>query len=462
MYPLNASICEPLVRLTRDFQIEPWLATGWEYRGDNTYRFSLRRGVTFHNGRSLDAASVKFTLDLSVKTGTQYSFLSGGSVRVIDDSTLEIRPSLLNLRLLEQMVHPTYDVVASGTDPASNPVCTGPFLFQEYVPQSHLTVARNDRYWGQTAKLSRVTFRFMPDPNTRALALRSGEVDAILDVSRGMIAGLKATPGVRIVTAPPGGVILIYIVLHGPAPYTLLADPAVRRAVAMSIDRELLVKQVLEGYATTVSTVNPSSVLGRYATRVRGIAHDPRRAAAVLDSVGWRLAPDGIRAKNGRPLALTMIIQSGSIDPEIAQYVQAQLAQAGIKVRIEQLDAAAFESRINAGTFDFDIEIPNQNDANPAFLLALRWYSRSNIKSAHFLALGARFDTLVASALATADPDEAQRNAADAMHLLVDENVAAIPLAGVYRIYAMSNRVHGFDPNPSRTNQWWNTVWLVR
>jgi len=462
MYPLNASICEPLVRLTRDFQVEPWLATGWEYRGDNTYRFTLRRGVTFQDGRPLDAASVKFTLDLGVKTGTQYSFLSSASVRVIDDSTLDIQPSLPNLRLPEQMVHPTYDVVAEGSDPAVRPLCTGPFRFDEYVPQNHLTAVRNDRYWGRVAGLRALTFRFMPDGNARALALRSGEVDLVLDVSRSMIAGLKKIPGLRIVTAPPGAVILIYTVIHGPAPYTTLADRAVRRALAMAIDREQLVKRVLEGYATTIATVNPPNALGRYATRVRGIAHDPRGAAALLDSAGWHLGAGGVRMKNGKPLTLTMIIQSGSIEPEIAQYVQAQLAQVAIEVRIEQLDAAAFESRINAGTFDFDIEIPNQNDANPAFLLALRWYSKSNVRSAHFLAPGAPFDTLVTRALATPDHEEAQRNAAQAMHLLVDEEAAAIPLAGIYRIYAMSERVHGFDPNPSRANQWWNTVWLSR
>lgn len=462
MYPLNTSICEPLLKLTRDFQVEPWLATRWEYRGDNTYRFTLRRGVTFYDGRPLDATSVKFTLDLGVKTATQYSFLSSGSVRVVDDSTLDIRPSLANLRLPEQMVHPTYDVVAAGTDPSVKPVCTGPFRFEEYVPQGHITAVRNDRYWGKTARLRTLTFRFIPDANTRALALQSGEVDLILDVSRSMIAGLKATPGIRIVSAPPGAVILIYTVIHGSPPYTTLADPDVRRAMAMAIDRDQLVKGVLEGYATTINTVNPPSVLGRYADRVRGIAHDPRGAAALLDSAGWRVGPGGVRMKNGKPLTLTMIIQSGSIEPEVAQYVQAQLAQVGIEVRLDQLDAAGFTSRINAGTFDFDIEIPNQNDASPAFLLSVRWYSRSNVPSARFLALGARFDTLVASALATPDRDQAQRHAAEAQHLLVDEEAAAIPLAGIYRIYAMSDRVRGFDPHPSRVNQWWNSVWLSR
>lgn len=66
-YPLNAGICEPMVRLTSDFNITPWLANGWEYRGDNTYRFSLRTDARFHNGSPLTAASVRYTLDQGIR-----------------------------------------------------------------------------------------------------------------------------------------------------------------------------------------------------------------------------------------------------------------------------------------------------------------------------------------------------------------------------------------------------------
>jgi len=131
-------------------------------------------------------------------------------------------------------------------------------------------------------------------------------------------------------------------------------------------------------------------------------------------------------------------------------------------VRIDQLDAGAFVSRINEGTFDLDIEVPNQNDGNPAFLLALRWYSGSNVRSVPFMAVGPRFDSLVAASLSAADNDEARRTAAVAMHELVEVRVGAIPLAGIFRIYALSDRVRGFAPHPSRASQGWNTVSLER
>ena len=230
----------------------------------------------------------------------------------------------------------------------------------------------------------------------------------------------------------------------------------------MSIDRHALVSRIMDGYATEVSTVNPPSVLGPFASLVRGVAYNPKLARQLLDSAGWKDTGGRARQKNGRLLSLSMIVQTGAIDRSIAQYVQAQLAAVGVETRIDELDAAAFESRLNSGAFDMDIEMPNQNDANPAFLLALRWYSKSNTQSARFMIAGSRFDSLVDRALASIDRSDSQKAAAEAMHVLVDEEVAAIPLAGVSRIYAMSSRVRGFVPHPSRLNQSWSSVWLAK
>lgn len=117
MYPLNAGICEPLTRLTDGLHAEPWLATRSEYRGDNTYRLTLRRGVSFHDGSEFNAKAAKYALGHSVRVKTQYSFLSEESVRVIDDSTVEIRPTLPNLRVIDQLVHPLYGMIAPGSNP---------------------------------------------------------------------------------------------------------------------------------------------------------------------------------------------------------------------------------------------------------------------------------------------------------------------------------------------------------
>ena len=447
-YPLNAGICEPLVRLARDFTVQPALAVRWEKRNDNSLRFTLRRGVVFSDGTPLDARAVALTLGQSVRTRVDYSFLSDSAVKVVDDSTLDVTPARVNRRLVDQLVHPTYGIFKPGSDPSRRPVCTGPFRLIDYVPHDHLTVVRNERYWGSRARLDTIVFRFIPDETTRAFALRSGEVDAIVDVGSSTASSLERTPGIRVVTAPPGAVLVMYINLNGVAPYDQLRDGALRRAVAEAIDRRTFIQSVLGPRGSSlVATVNPPSVLGTYARQVQGVPYD---LAAARRAIG------------GRRRSLTLIANTVTVDHATIEYVQAQLASAGIDVKIEQLDGAAFESRLNSGDFDLDLEVPSQNDANPSFLLALRWYSKSATRSAVYSHASSRFDGLVELALSAATDDDARRAAAEAMHQLVDVEVGAVPIAGISRIYAMREQVRGFVAHPSRLNQDWSAVWLAR
>jgi len=446
-YPLNAGICEPLVRLTREFAVAPALAARWEHLDSNAVRFQLRPRTRFSDGATVTAAAVAGTLAQLTRARVDYSSLSDSSVRVLDDSTFDILPARINRRLVEQLVHPMYGIIEPGSDPARRPVCTGPFQLVDYVAHDYLTVARNDRYRGPRPPLDTLVFRFIPDELARTVALRSGQVHAIVDVGRANATSLARQPGLTVVAAPMGAVIVLYMNLNGTGPYAQLRDTSLRRAVAMAIDRQSLVRHVL-GHASSavVSTINPPAVMGADAALVRGVAFDTAEAR---------------RRMQGRRRSLSMIAAPSSIDRATVEYVQAQLARIGIDVRFESLDAAAYESRLNTGAFDLDLELPNQNDANPAFLLALRWYSRSSVRSARYMHASPRFDALVERALAANTHAESRHAAAQAMHQLVDVEVAAVPLAGVSRIYAMSSRVRGFLPHPSRLNQDWSSVWLA-
>ena len=140
----------------------------------------------------------------------------------------------------------------------------------------------------------------------------------------------------------------------------------------------------------------------------------------MLDAAGWTMGPDKVRVKDGQRLTLSMLPQPNRVDAAMAQYLQAQLAEVGIEAKIEQLDAAAYSNRLNNGQFDLDIELPNQNDANPAFLLALRWYSKASSRSAPFVTAGPQFDALIEQALTLPEHEAVQQKAAEAMHLMLD------------------------------------------
>ena len=111
-YPLNADVCETLVHLGTDYSLEPMVAEKWELVGDNTYRFTLAKGKKFSDGSPVTAEAVKASIDYTVsKPSTGFSFLGAESAKVADPQSVDITPTKPNLRLVEQINHPTYVVM---------------------------------------------------------------------------------------------------------------------------------------------------------------------------------------------------------------------------------------------------------------------------------------------------------------------------------------------------------------
>ncbi len=465
MYPLNTQICESLVRITAGYEIEPLLATRWELRG-NTWRFFLRPGVVFSSGQPLTSEAVKYTFDRMVKGDAagvfQHTYIGEGSVHVIDDLTVDITPVRENKRLLEQLGHSNYSVIAPGTEPAVEPICTGPFKLAEYRRSQSIAVERNESYWGRLPSLKRLTFRFLPDDATRVLALEAGEVGMILDVPREQAAQLRERANITVVEAPVGRVATILLNIHGQAPYDLLANKDVRQALAMAIDRRALIEKVWDGNGEPIATIGPGAMLGDYGSLVRGVQHDPQQAAHLLARAGWVIGSDGVRVQNGRRLSLALIAWT-EFDKATLEFIQAQLAAIGVEIQIiRSPDTASYQARVEAGEFDLDLEGPNQNDANPIFLPALRFYSKSSGKTVRYFFLGSQFDEIIEAGLSAKERAEVMRRSAEAQHQLVDVETNVIPLAGLKRIYAMSDTIRDFDPHPSILNQRWDVVSIQR
>ncbi len=465
MYPLNAQICEPLVRITADYQIEPLLAVRWEHRG-NTWRFFLRPGVVFSNGQPLTSEAVRYTFARLVQGDRagiyQHIYLDENSVSVVDDLTVDITPARPNERLLEQLGHANYGIIAPGTEPAAEPVGTGPFKLVEYQRGQWLKLERNVRYWGQRPPLGRLTFRFLPDDTTRVLALQAGEVGMILDVPREQAATLRAQRGTRVVEAPVGRVASIFLNIHGQASHDLLANRNLRRALALALDRRALIEKVWEGNGELVATIGPRAMLGEHGSMVAGFPYDPQGAAQLLTQAGWTPGADGVRVREGRRLTLT-IIAWPEFDTATIEFLQGQLATSGIELRIMRSpDAASYQARVESGEFDLDLEGANQNDANPLFLPALRFYSKATSKTVRYFAPGGRFDAAIEAGLAANERGQVMLRSAEAQRILVDEEIVVIPLAGLKRIYAMRAEVRGFTPHPSLLHQRWDTISVER
>ena len=460
VYPLNANVAETLTHLGADFQVEPLLATRWEYRGGNTWRFHLRQGVVFHDGQPLTARAVSESIALVVRAKGGYSGLGEHSVHVVDDSTVDITPMVPNLHLPQQLVHPNYAIFAPGSNPAVRPVGTGPYRWVEYRPYERVVVKRNDGYRGPAPRVGEIIFRFIPDANTRVLALLAGELDLAMDFPREQIAEVARGRQYRIARAVAGQTLAFQVNAHGQPPHDLLRDRRLRLAVAHSIDQTRLIRDMWHNEAEPLHAMTVPAILGEYAGRVHGIAFDTLAAARLLDEAGWRLGPDGIRhASDGRPLQLEMVA-SVEVETGAIELLQGQMHRVGIDARFTRVpDPGALSARLTAGAFDLNLAVSNQNDADPLFLPALLFYSKSRRPFARWYAAGPSFDTIVEAGLATSDPKEMQRLAAEAIRVAVDEEAVCIPVAALFRIYALRAGVGGFNPHPSQTNQSWTTLY---
>jgi peptide/nickel transport system substrate-binding protein len=467
-YPLNTNIFEALVRLTADYQIEPMLAESWEFVDPNTYRFTLRQGVSFHDGTPFTADAVVWSMGRIAQAGGGILLIDENSTKAVDDFTVEITPTQPNRRLLQQLNHPNESIVAPNSNPAETRIGTGPFREVEYVREDRYVVEAYDGYWGDDKpRVGRITFRFYPDPTTRVLALQSGEVDVIREVPPEAAAQLAADGQFQVLTSGVGAYQALYVNIHGQEPYDLGADPAVRQALAAAIDKDTIVNGVWQGYADPSATMIPPAILGPAAGTVAPITTDPERAKQLLDDAGWAPGASGVREKEGRQLKLTMIVgfPSAEIHRSMPEFVQAQLRNIGIEVEIVQTpDTATYEGRLAGGEGDLWAEAGSQNDGNPCFLPDLLFSTPlpdGDPEAAMYgnaFAPGEAFDAFIADCRAAESIEAVQEAAAGAMKVVIDDEFVVLPLAGTRQIYGLSGQIEGLDPHPSGLNQRWTTV----
>jgi peptide/nickel transport system substrate-binding protein len=463
MEPLNANIAETLTTLSPTYELKPWLAERWEFVAPNTWRFFLKPGVRFHDGQPFNAAAVKTGLfdRWAANNGGQIN-AGAASTKVVDDLTIEYTPTAPNLRVPEQLSHPTYGVMAPGADVGKKPVGTGPFRFVSLTPNDRIVVERNPDYWGPKAKVERIVFRFFSDSATRRLALEAGDIDVDFDVNRADVRSMRAK-GFTVIPSTTGVYEVMYANIKGKAPWDLLNDVQVRKAVSLAIDRRKMVDNVLDGLAGPDQTWVFPEVLGRYASLVKGFPYDPALARSTLDAAGWRPGSDGIRQKDGRRLELTMVsgLPSADAHEPIPAYLQAQLKEVGIDLKITKTaDSPAYQASLRTGEANLWLEQGNQNDANVGFFPFFVYSGPGSRPTPRtdLAAPGGKFDELLAASRTEVDLDKVRNLVGQAMHQLVDEDVAMIPLAGLYRIYGMHKSVTGFTPHPSFLQLRWDTV----
>ena len=318
-----------LVTFSANLDIEPDLATRWSVTG-TTWLFTLRRGVTFHDGTAFDAHAVEahFNRLLGPERPLRASWWTPfvDKVEAVGDTTVRFTTKAPDPFFLNRLANATGAIESPtafakyGRDLARHPVGTGPFKFQEWVQDEHMTLVRNDKYWGDTVHLDGVIIRPSPDATARVIALTAGDVQLVKGVPPEQVPRIVADPQLAVITTDVLATWFLGMnVLKKP-----FTDLRVRQALNYAIDKNAIVKTIFQGMAHVSNEVVARGAAGF--APVPGFPYDPAKAKQLLAEAGYA---SGFSA--------TMLVTNGSYpkELELEQFVQEQWADIGVRITLQ-------------------------------------------------------------------------------------------------------------------------------
>jgi peptide/nickel transport system substrate-binding protein len=344
---LDIHVYDPVVQNVGG-KIVPRLAESWKQLTPTSYRFTLRKGVKFHNGDAFNAECVKFSFDRindpEVKSDVKGQFVQVDKVNIVDPYTVDVvlkSPMPLFLKMVSDYVFiasPKY-ISTKGIGPAAiEPVGTGAFRFVEWVKGDHVTFEANKEYWGGAPKFDTLTFTTLPQPASRVAALRTGEVDVVIDLDPAAYKELQGVSGINVASVP--GYRNIYLLINSKLD-TPFRKKAVRQAVNYAIDKEALVKNILEGHGTPLQGQPYSSMWLGYLPDYKMIPYDPAKARQLLADAGY---PNGLDTEFISPTGRYLK------DKELSEAIVGQLAKVGIRCKLTVAEWANYMQRFMAYT----------------------------------------------------------------------------------------------------------------
>ena len=238
---LYSNVFEGLTRFAADGSVIPGLAKSWEISDDGlTYTFKLAEGVTFHDGTTMDAEDVKFSLDrvLAEDSANAQKALYAGinSVEVVDPMTVKLTLAAPNGSMLFNLAWGDAVIVApeSIENIKQMPVGTGAFKFSGWVQGDNITLEKNDAYWGTPAQLDKVTFKFISDPSAAFAAVMAEDVDVFSGYpAPENVPQFEADARFQVLIVNTEGETIL-ATNNGRKPFD---DVRVRRALTLAIDR---------------------------------------------------------------------------------------------------------------------------------------------------------------------------------------------------------------------------------
>ncbi|WP_409178957.1 ABC transporter substrate-binding protein [Brevibacillus fortis] len=349
-------------------EYKPSLASDYKISEDGkTWTFTIRSGITFHDGTPLTAKSFKETFDRALNPQTKAKTAAEliapiKSVKALDDQTLvlELHEPYAAFReaLGNYLTQPLSlkAIEKAGESYGRNPVGVGPWKLESWKTGEDVTYVRNEAFqWGEPyyenqgpPKADKLIIKAIADSQLRLSALESGAIDVATEVPVKDAKRYRNNPKYRIMEyLRPGVGFMLEMNLTRPE----FQDIQVRKAFNMLVNKEAIVQAVTQGEGAVAHTPLSPSTLGYDKSLEKyGYQYNVDEAKKLLDDAGWKVNGSGVREKDGKTLSLNLL-STADLDKE-AQLLQAMLGEAGINMKIQNLEIAGYLQEVVKGNFD--------------------------------------------------------------------------------------------------------------
>ena len=333
---IRYGVGETLMKIADDGTLQPWLAESAKHINETTWEIVIKDAVCFSNGKKCDAAAVKACLQHLVDVHER----ANGNLKIAsmeaDGQKLTIvtsEPNPILMNYLSEAYGCIIDMEV-GIPEDGCVVGTGPYVATEVVTDDHVKLVKNENYWDGEVKIDEITVRTISDGDTLALALQSGEINAAYGMAYASYP-LFENDNYSFTSIQTSRCFWGMMNLNDENPGSaIMQDPAVRKAIAMGINKQGFVDVLLNGYGYTATGAFPDSFA--FGQGVKTVSYDPDQAKAVLEKAGWvDTDGDGIREKDGVKLTVRWLTYPSRQElPLLAESAQASLKEIGIDVQI--------------------------------------------------------------------------------------------------------------------------------
>ncbi|MGP1613525.1 MAG: peptide ABC transporter substrate-binding protein [Pollutimonas bauzanensis] len=430
----------------------------------------MRKDAVWHDGTPFTAEDVKFTLELINRPGFNARTRQGHDlvtdIQVTGTHELSWRMKAVYAPYLSQLsstfIVPKH-LLGKAQDPNTapfnqKPVGTGPFMWGSRVPGDRIVLEANPKYFGDGPYIERLVLKYIPDLNGLYTQFRTGQVDivGIQGILSNFYDEAKKLPGL-VISVNSGSSIESITPNHG---FPALADKAVRQALYGSINKQAIIDLIYYGLPKATESFIPRESWA-YEPALPKQTYDLAKAGKVLDDAGWAPGPDGVRQKNGVPLAFDLSTTSGNeLRAQTQQLLQQDWKKLGVAMKINNMPAAVmwgdfwFKSKFQSALVSVNFMTGNDPDASYRFsskAIPVKGGSGSNVYQYE----NPEADRLLEQGRVTMDR-AARKEIYAQLQQVLHEDLVILPLFQLAPIEGYKQGLVGYEHNVNVQSNCWN------